>query len=131
MRVDTPEARAFYEIEATESNWSTRELERQINSLLYERLAMSKDKNDAVVQYTLGPEQSKKIFASRYKFHLPSEAELRDELQREVRQLTSARPLQLKGSVSERAEDRRAFSVRLPYRRFSIRIRRRFRCNRS
>lgn len=229
LRVDKPEARAFYEIEATESNWSTRELERQINSLLYERLAMSKDrkglmrlakkgqeiakpddvfkdpvvmeflglpesprlqesdletalinnlqdfllelgkgfafvsrqeritldgdhfyvdlvfyhvvlkcfvlidlkvdklthadlgqlqlyvnyydqerctaednptlglvlctdKNDAVVKYTLGPEQSKKIFASRYKFHLPSEAELRKELQREVRQLTSTKP---------------------------------------
>lgn len=229
LRVDKPEARAFYEIEATESNRSTRELERQINSLLYERLAMSKDrkglmrlakkgqeiakpddvfkdpvvmeflglpesprlqesdletalinnlqdfllelgkgfafvsrqeritldgdhfyvdlvfyhvvlkcfvlidlkvdklthadlgqlqlyvnyydqerctaednptlglvlctdKNDAVVKYTLGPEQSKKIFASRYKFHLPSEAELRKELQREVRQLTSTKP---------------------------------------
>jgi predicted nuclease of restriction endonuclease-like (RecB) superfamily len=43
LRVDTPEARAFYEIEATKSNWSTRELERQINSLLYQRLALSKD----------------------------------------------------------------------------------------
>ncbi len=55
-------------------------------------LVLCTDKNDAVVKYTLGPEQSKKIFASRYKFHLPSEAELRHELQREVRQLTSARP---------------------------------------
>jgi len=44
------------------------------------------------VKYTLGPEQSKKIFASRYKFHLPSEAELRKELQREVRQLTRTAP---------------------------------------
>ena len=44
MRVESVEARAFYEIEAIQSNWSTRELERQINSLLYERLAMSKDK---------------------------------------------------------------------------------------
>jgi len=229
MRVESAEERAFYEIEAIENSWSTRGLERQINSLLYERLAMSKDKkglmrlakkgqeiatpedvfkdpvvmeflglpesprlqesdleaalinnlqdfllelgkgfafvsrqeritldgdhfyvdmvfyhvvlkcfvlidlkvdklthadlgqlqlyvnyydherctaddnptlglvlctdkNDAVVKYTLGPEQSKKIFASRYKFHLPSEAELRDALQREVRQLTSAKP---------------------------------------
>ena len=44
LRVDKPEARAFYEIEATRDNWSARELERQINSLLYERLALSKDK---------------------------------------------------------------------------------------
>jgi predicted nuclease of restriction endonuclease-like (RecB) superfamily len=55
-------------------------------------LILCTDKNDAVVKYTLGPEQSKKIFTSRYKLHLPSEAELREELQREVRQLTSAAP---------------------------------------
>jgi DUF1016 N-terminal domain len=39
MRVDQPETRAFYEIEALKNNWSARELERQINSLLFERLA--------------------------------------------------------------------------------------------
>ena len=44
LHVDTPEARAFYEIEATKCNWSSRELERQINSLLYQRLALSRDK---------------------------------------------------------------------------------------
>ncbi len=44
LRVDKPEARAFYEIEATENHWTARELERQINSLLYERLALSRDK---------------------------------------------------------------------------------------
>ena len=44
LRVEKPEARSFYEIEATQNNWSARELERQINSLLYERLALSRDK---------------------------------------------------------------------------------------
>ncbi len=224
LRVEKAEARAFYEIEALRNNWSTRELERQINSLLYERLALSKDKkglmrlatkgqaiqrpvdvfkdpvvmeflglpesprlvesdleqalinnlqafllelgkgfafvsrqeritldgdhfyidlvfyhtilkcfvlidlkvgklthqnlgqlqlyvnyydrerrtrgdnptlglilctdkNDAVVHYTLGPDQAKKIFASRYKLYLPTEAELQAELRRELRQL--------------------------------------------
>jgi predicted nuclease of restriction endonuclease-like (RecB) superfamily len=224
LRVDKAEVRAFYEIEAIQGNWSARELERQINSLLYERLALSKDKkgllrlakkgqeiqrpvdvfkdpvvmeflgmpevpklvesdleqalinnlqafllelgkgfafmsrqeritldgdhfyidlvfyhtilkcfvlidlkvgklthqdlgqiqlyvnyfdrerrtegdnptlglilctdkNDAVVRYTLGPDQEKKIFASRYKLYLPTEAELRAELRRELRQL--------------------------------------------
>jgi predicted nuclease of restriction endonuclease-like (RecB) superfamily len=224
LRVEKPEARSFYEIEAIQNNWSARELERQINSLLYERLALSRDKkgllrlakkgqeiqgpldifkdplvleflkipaaaklvesdleaallnelqafllelgkgfafvarqeritldgdhfyidlvfyhtalkcyilldlkvgkllhqdlgqlelyvnyydrerltpgdnptlglilctdkNDAVVRYTLGPEKEKKIFASRYKLHLPSEAELKAELQRELRRL--------------------------------------------
>jgi predicted nuclease of restriction endonuclease-like (RecB) superfamily len=43
-RVSRPEARGFYEAECVKANWSTRELERQINSLLYERLALSRDK---------------------------------------------------------------------------------------
>jgi predicted nuclease of restriction endonuclease-like (RecB) superfamily len=221
LRVDKPQARAFYEIEAIKNNWAARELERQKNSLLYERLALSKDKkglmrlatkgqhvqgpadvfkdpvvmeflglpesprlvetdleqalidnmqafllelgkgfafvarqerltldgdhfyidlvfyhtvvkcyviidlktgklthqdlgqlqlyvnyydrerrtkgdnptlglilcadkNDAVVKYTLGPEQEKKIFASRYKLYLPTEAELKAEIRREL-----------------------------------------------
>jgi len=225
LRVDKVEVRAFYEIEAIQNNWSARELERQINSLLYERLALSKDKkglmrlakkgqeiqrpidafkdpvvmefldlptspklvesdleqalinnlqtfllelgkgfafvsrqeritldgdhfyidlvfyhtvlkcfvlidlkvgklnhqdlgqlqlyvnyfdrerrtkgdnptlglilctdkNDAVVRYTLGPDQEKKIFASRYKLYLPTEAELQAELRREFRELS-------------------------------------------
>ena len=226
LRVDKAQARSFYEIEAIQNNWSARELERQINSLLYERLALSRDKkglmrlaikghgvqrpadvfkdptvmeflglpespklvetdleralidnlqtfllelgkgfafvarqerltldgdhfyidlvfyhavlkcyviidlktgklthqdlgqlqlyvnyydrerrtegdnptlglilcadkNDAVVRYTLGPDQQRKIFASRYKLHLPSEAELRAELRREVKALAA------------------------------------------
>lgn len=228
LRVDDREARSFYEIEAIKNDWSARELERQINSLLYERLALSRDKkglmrlavkghqiqrpadvfkdpvvmeflglpesprlvetdleqallnnlqsfllelgrgfafvarqqrltldgdhffidlvfyhtvlkcyvivdlktgklthqdlgqlqlyvnyydrerrtagdnptlglilcadkNDAVVRYTLGPDQQRKIFAGRYKLHLPSEAELREELRREVRALAAPR----------------------------------------
>lgn len=224
LRVEKPEARAFYEIESLKNNWSARELERQINSLLYERLALSKnkkgllklatkghdvqrpadvfkdpivieflglpessklvetdlesalidnlqtfllemgkgfafvarqerltldgdhfyidlvfyhtvlkcyvmidlktgklthqdlgqlqlyvnyydrerrtpgdnptlglilcaDKNDAVVKYTLGPEQEKTIFASRYKLYLPTEAELKAEIRRELKVL--------------------------------------------
>lgn len=224
LRVESPDARSFYEIEAIQNNWSARELERQINTLLYERLALSKDKkglmrlakkgqeiatpvdvfkdpvvmeflglpesprlqesrleealidnlqdfllelgkgfafvtrqdritldsdhfyidlvfyhtilkcfvlidlkvdklthadlgqlqlyvnyydqhrcapddnptlglilctdkNDAVVKYTLGPDQSQKIFASRYRLYLPSEEELRAEIRRELRHL--------------------------------------------
>jgi predicted nuclease of restriction endonuclease-like (RecB) superfamily len=44
LRVERPEARMFYENEATNAKWSTRELERQIASLLFERLALSRDK---------------------------------------------------------------------------------------
>ncbi len=44
LRIEKDEARSFYEIEGADSHWSTRELERQIGSLLYERLALSRDK---------------------------------------------------------------------------------------
>lgn len=44
MRVTRPEARAFYEVEAVKSRWSVRQLERQIGSFLFERLAKSRDK---------------------------------------------------------------------------------------
>jgi predicted nuclease of restriction endonuclease-like (RecB) superfamily len=45
MRVSDPTARAFYEIEAVREGWSSRELERQVASLLFERLAKSRDKD--------------------------------------------------------------------------------------
>lgn len=44
MRIDRVEERTFYEIEAIENNWSLRELQRQFNAALYERLALSRDK---------------------------------------------------------------------------------------
>ncbi len=44
LKVEKEEARNFYMIETVENNWASRELDRQINSLLYERIALSKDK---------------------------------------------------------------------------------------
>ena len=44
MRVENKNARQFYIEEAIKSNWSTRQLERQINSFFYERLLSSKNK---------------------------------------------------------------------------------------
>ena len=44
MRIENPDERRFYEIEAAENNWSLRELQRQFDSSLYERLALSRDK---------------------------------------------------------------------------------------
>ena len=44
MRIKDINARNFYEIEAFENNWSLRELKRQVNSSLYERLVLSKNK---------------------------------------------------------------------------------------
>jgi predicted nuclease of restriction endonuclease-like (RecB) superfamily len=42
-RVQNSQARSFYEAECANARWSTRELERQISTLLYERLALSQD----------------------------------------------------------------------------------------
>jgi len=44
MGIDNENERRFYEIESANQNWSLRELRRQFNSSLYERLALSRDK---------------------------------------------------------------------------------------
>jgi len=44
MKINNEDERNFYEIEATQNNWSVRELTRQYNSAIYERLALSRDK---------------------------------------------------------------------------------------
>ena len=45
MRIDNVDERHFYEIESVKNNWSLTELKRQYNSSLYERLALSIDKD--------------------------------------------------------------------------------------
>ncbi|MHB8388209.1 MAG: PDDEXK nuclease domain-containing protein [Acidobacteriaceae bacterium] len=44
LSVKNPNARAFYEAEALRSGWSIRQLDRQIGSQFYERIALSKNK---------------------------------------------------------------------------------------
>jgi len=46
MRIDNVEERKFYEIETAENNWSLRELQRQFDTALYDRLALSRNKNE-------------------------------------------------------------------------------------
>jgi predicted nuclease of restriction endonuclease-like (RecB) superfamily len=43
MRIANPDARSFYEIEAARESWSVRQLERQMESKLFERLALKGD----------------------------------------------------------------------------------------
>ncbi len=45
IRMDDPLKRAFYEVETLKNYWSVRELKRQINSLLYERVGLSRDQD--------------------------------------------------------------------------------------
>ena len=44
MRIKNSDERSFYEIECAKNNWSLKELKRQCDSALYERLALSRDK---------------------------------------------------------------------------------------
>ncbi len=50
MRVENEEARQFYEQEAARSHWTKLQLQRQINTLLFERLLKSRDK-DGVLEF--------------------------------------------------------------------------------
>lgn len=45
MRINNIDERHFYEIESIKNDWSLTELKRQYNSSLYERIALSKDKD--------------------------------------------------------------------------------------
>ena len=44
LGIKNPDERSFYEIESADQNWNLRELRRQFDSGLYERLALSRDK---------------------------------------------------------------------------------------
>lgn len=48
MRIENPAERSFYEIEALRQNWSEAILKRQYHSSLYERLALSRNKEDVL-----------------------------------------------------------------------------------
>ncbi len=48
MRVENPDARSFYEIECERQQWSVRQLQRQVGSSLYERLALSRDNEEVM-----------------------------------------------------------------------------------
>lgn len=48
MRIENADARRFYEIECTQQQWSVRQLSRQVGSSLYERLALSRNKDEVM-----------------------------------------------------------------------------------
>ena len=48
MRIDDENERRFYEIETLKNNWSLRELQRQYDSALYTRLALSRNKKKII-----------------------------------------------------------------------------------
>lgn len=48
MRIKNDEERNFYEIECQKQDWSVRQLQRQYASSLYERLALSRNKDEVM-----------------------------------------------------------------------------------
>lgn len=63
IAISEKEKREYYELEAVHNGWTKRELERQINSLLWERLLLSNDKDSvlAVARKERMPESPKEI----------------------------------------------------------------------
>ena len=49
MRITNIEERHFYEIKSVKNDWSLSELKRQYDSSLYERLALSKNKDEVIL----------------------------------------------------------------------------------
>ena len=102
LKVESAKARLWYINETINEKWSTRALERQINSHYYELLFEEKmrddddnptiglllcsDKSEAVAKYSVLKE-NKQLFASKYKLYLPTEDELEKELQKEIERL--------------------------------------------
>jgi predicted nuclease of restriction endonuclease-like (RecB) superfamily len=68
MRIENETARRFYEIETVSQQWSVRQLQRQVGSSLYERLALSRNKNKIMTLANKGQivENPRDIFKTPY-----------------------------------------------------------------
>ncbi len=68
MRIDNVDERNFYEIESIRNNWSLSELNRQFDTSLYERLALSRNKEQVKELSTKGQviEKPEDIFKEPY-----------------------------------------------------------------
>ena len=77
IQIDNAEKREYYEQEALHNAWTGRQLERQINAGLYERLLLSNDKKTVL--------ENSKILTSQYQLYLPTEQQLVEELKKELK----------------------------------------------
>ena len=68
MRVENADARRFYEVESASQQWTVKQLQRQIGSSLYERLALSRDKDKVMALANEGQrvENPRDIFKTPY-----------------------------------------------------------------
>jgi hypothetical protein len=70
LKVESENARSYYINESINNNWSTRQLERQINSFYYERILSSKDK--------------KRVIKAAQKYNIPISLYLNDKVLRGI-----------------------------------------------
>jgi len=70
LKINDPLKRSFYELERIKCGWTTRELSRQIGSLYFERLGLSKNKKKLVkmVRAQMSPKKPSDIIRDPYKF---------------------------------------------------------------
>lgn len=70
LKIDDPLERQFYSKQCEQENWSVRELKRQMKSMLFHRLALSKSKEDVLALAHQGAQiqQSKDIIKDPYVF---------------------------------------------------------------
>ncbi|MCL2793287.1 MAG: PDDEXK nuclease domain-containing protein [Spirochaetaceae bacterium] len=70
MRIDNVQERQFYEIETRKQQWTVRQLQRQVGSSLYERLALSRDKDKVMALANEGQalENPRDLFKTPYIF---------------------------------------------------------------
>jgi len=67
IKLDDSTKRNFYETESIKNNWSVRELQRAINSMLFERTGLSKDKEKVLKEHQKSEKpQAENFFRSPY-----------------------------------------------------------------
>jgi hypothetical protein len=68
LKADSDLEISFYAKQSEKENWSVRELKRQMQSVLFHRLALSKDK------------KGNQLFISKYQLYLPDKKQIENEL---------------------------------------------------
>jgi len=86
LKLSKEEIRNFYIMECIENNWSTRELERQINSLLFERLSLGKDKSviKKLSEYGQVIQESKDLIKDPYIFEFLGKNDINLNIERDL-----------------------------------------------
>lgn len=78
LKINDPQERSFYMHECEQNNWGVRELKRQMNSMLFQRLALSKNKEEVMMLAEKGQiiEKSEDVVKDPYVFEFVGLPEL-------------------------------------------------------